>query len=127
MKAALVALLFLCAVGSTFAVECYSCSYTTGLGSDKSCADPFGSGSGVSKVTCNGQCTKSSSKKDGEALSVTRGCSELCVDIDCQTVLGVEVCANLCCDGNLCNGAGPVTFSVVAMAAMVAAARAFSF
>lgn len=127
MKAALCALLFLAVVGYTFAMECYTCSYSTLLSTlgDKNCGDPF-TATGISKVTCDGKCTKTSSKQDGNTLSVTRGCSSVCIQTNCEEAAGIQVCPLDCCEGNLCNGAGPVTFGLVAMAALVMGAWAFS-
>ncbi|XP_038053219.1 ly-6/neurotoxin-like protein 1 isoform X2 [Patiria miniata] len=126
MKVALCALLFLGVLGTTLALECYSCSYTNLVSEtgDKNCADPF-KATGISKSTCSGKCYKTITKNNGETTSVNRACSALCVAADCTSVLGIEVCAT-CCEGDLCNGAGPVTFSLVAMVAMVASAWAFS-
>nr|ATP16013.1 Efetin [Sinohyriopsis cumingii] len=90
-------------------IECYECGF-----SDNRCKDTFDKNAGVSKIPCEGLCTKGKNKSSG---AVIRGClpgvasQNKCED---QTIDGVKV--KVCmCSGNLCNGVLKMGGSFVVM------------
>ncbi|XP_033641865.1 uncharacterized protein LOC117302164 [Asterias rubens] len=123
MKFAFVAFILFAAVDGLLAAQCYSCAYVSGLSGDE-CNDPFDT-TGNSTDTCEGTyCMKSTAKINGEVTSVTRSCSEVCTEL-CAELFGIEGCA-FCCQGDNCNGASSLTFSICTIVSMVTFVRKLS-
>ncbi|KAK3587936.1 hypothetical protein CHS0354_014451 [Potamilus streckersoni] len=94
-------------------IECYQCGIT-----DNKCKDTFDKNAGVSKIACDGVCSKGKDKSSGGVL---RGCfhggqsQNKCED---KTIDGmkVEVCL---CSSDLCNGVLKMGGSFVVMTSAI--------
>ncbi|XP_033638835.1 ly-6/neurotoxin-like protein 1 [Asterias rubens] len=117
MKGPMYAMLVLGLVGCCFGAnrECYECTYSSLLTSDSSCEAPSES---AIKRTCDGTCMKTYSEV-GSLVTITRSCTSQCIALDCVEAGGAKTCST-CCDTDLCNGAGSVTFNLVAMVSLIA-------
>ncbi|XP_071796251.1 ly-6/neurotoxin-like protein 1 [Asterias amurensis] len=115
MKGPMYAMLVLGLVGLAASRQCYDCEYNSYGYSGNSCEAPDPT---AKKSTCNGECQKVYIEGGG-VVSITRSCSTLCYAIDCVESNGAKVCTT-CCNSDLCNSAGSVTFNLVAMVSLVA-------
>ncbi|XP_022096450.1 uncharacterized protein LOC110982389 [Acanthaster planci] len=117
MNAALTLVAFASALTCCAAIRCYECTVTSVGAGDSKCADPFYKPEPPYLRDCDSEiykkCSKTKTYLANDKISIVRSCAEQdCVDKGCKTYDGQTVCHH-CCYGDMCNGAGVLTFDFI--------------